>query len=74
MQIQTMQCHLTPPKMTKSAKMGRCMQHRHPLWVPVQGLAALLPIQLPPNALGKAVEDGTSAWSSAPSWETQKKL
>lgn len=40
----------------------------------VQVLAALLPIQLLANVLGKAADDGLGAWPLTPMWGTQREF
>lgn len=43
---------------------------QHPLWAPDRVPAAPLPIHLPANVPGKALEDVPTAWATVPKWET----
>lgn len=45
-----------------------------PYRLPVHTLAALLPIQLLANGMGKAGEDGPRAWTLLPTWAVRKQL
>lgn len=39
------------------------LRHWHPLWAPVEDLAALLPLQVPADVPGKAVKADPSPWT-----------
>lgn len=41
-----------------------------PIWMPVQDLVALLPIQLHASVHGKAVKNSLTVWVPIPLWET----
>lgn len=54
--------------------LGCCWQHQYPLWAQVQVVDFVLPIQLPVNMPGKALESKSSVWAPVPTQETRRKL